>query len=538
MNTMKFTGPWRALLLALAISLTGLVALTQSGTATAVGTAKSGTTAPIVMTEGGAIRGTTVSDSIAFRGIPYAAPPVGELRWKAPQPAAHWSGVRDGSQFGPSSPQPRVPLTNVGGELSEDSLYLNVSVPGLVGKGRPVLVWFHGGGSVLGAGRDYEPAKLAAKGVVVVTVNYRLGALGFLAHPALAEYPGGPSGNYGLMDQQAALRWVHRNIDRFGGDEDNVTIAGQSSGGLSVLAHLTSPGSQGLFQKAIVQSGSFALNQESHATAEAAGQAFAGQLIDGPQTAEKLRSIPVADLVANYPLAAIPGYVDGKVLQRTIGESLASGRFARVPVLQGTDHDEEAVFTAIGLAVSQGRFVPAQGVTADNYQEKIAYVLGVSAERASEVAAEYPLSDFGSATQALDVLAGDASFVAGAAQVNTWIAGRVPTYHYEFNDDAAPLRYPPPLDPAVATHGSELTYVFDLPDAVFQAPLTADQERLADTIRTAWARFATTGSPSTKALPWPSVGTDTSRVMSLETPQSRLSTDYAARHHLAFWAQG
>ena len=212
-----------------------------------------------------------------------------------------------------------MPLTNVGGELSEDSLYLNVSTPGVTGKDRPVLVWFHGGGNVLGAGRDYEPAKLAAKGVVVVTVNYRLGALGFLAHPALADYPGGPSGNYGLMDQQAALQWVQRNIDRFGGDHRNVTIAGQSSGGLSVLVHLTSPGSRGLFHKAILQSGSFALRQQSHEAAEAFGEQFIGTLGVTEQTAEQLRRIPVEDLVNNFPIATIPGYVDGTVLERSIG---------------------------------------------------------------------------------------------------------------------------------------------------------------------------------------------------------------------------
>ena len=360
-----------------------------------------------------------MNGSVAYRGIPYAAPPVGELRWKPPQPAAKWTGVRDGSQFGPSSPQQRTPLSNVGGVLSEDSLYLNVSTPRVSAKDRPVIVWFHGGGQGLGAGRDYEPAKLAAKGAVVVTVNYRLGALGFLAHPALAENPGGPSGNYGLMDQQAALRWVQQNIDKFGGDRRNVTIAGQSSGGLSVLVHLTSPGSRGLFHKAILQSGSFALTQDSHATAEAAGKAFVEKLDITEPTAEQLRSIPVDDLVDNFPFATIPGYVDGEVLQRSVGESLATGQFARVPILQGTNNDEEAVFLTIGLAVSQGRFVPAENVTAENYQEKIASVLGVSAERAAEVAAEYPLSSYGSATQALSVLVGDASFVAGAAQVNS-----------------------------------------------------------------------------------------------------------------------
>jgi para-nitrobenzyl esterase len=525
---------WRALSPVLTVALAGLVVLTQGGNA--VADTSSATRAPIVKTEGGSIRGLDVNGSIAYRGIPYAAPPVGELRWRPPQPAAKWTGVRDGSQFGPSSPQQRTPLTNVGGPLSEDSLYLNVSTPSVAGSDRPVIVWFHGGGHGLGAGRDYEPAKLTAKGAVVVTVNYRLGALGFLAHPALAEYPGGPSGNYGLMDQQAALRWVQKNIDRFGGDRRNVTIAGQSSGGLSVLVHLTSPGSQGLFQKAILQSGAFALEQESHAAAEAASQAFVEKLGITDQTAERLRSIPVDDLVNSFPTAIIPGYVDGKVLQRPVGEALAAGQFARVPILQGTDHDEEAVFLTIGLAVSQGRFVPATGITAENYQEKIAAVLGVSGERAAEVAAEYPLSSYASATQALSVVVGDASFVAGAAQVNTWVSGLVPAFLYEFNDDAAPLRYPPPLNPPVATHGSELTYVFDLPDAPYQGALSAGQETLADSIRAAWASFAATGNPSTKALPWPTAGA-TLQAMSLEAPQPRLSSDYADRHHVEFWLQ-
>ena len=161
--------------------------------------------------------------------------------------------------------------------------------------GLPVLVWIHGGRFTLGAGRDYDGTKLAATGIVVVTINCRLGVLGFLAHPALASRPGGPSGNYGLMDQQAALRWVQRNIRRFGGNPDNVTIAGQSSGGTSVLVHLISPASRGLFHRAIVQSGSFALRQQSLAAAEADGQAFAAKAGCPDQTADCLRRLPAAD---------------------------------------------------------------------------------------------------------------------------------------------------------------------------------------------------------------------------------------------------
>ena len=162
-----------------------------------------------------------------------------------------------------------------------------------------MLVWIHGGGLVQDGARNYDGTKLAADGAVVVTINYRLGALGFLAHPALASRPGGPAGNYGLMDQQAALRWVQRNIARFGGDPDNVTIAGESAGGLSVLAQMVSSGARGLFQRAIVQSGTFALNQRPLATAEAAGQTFATAVGCPDQTAACLRSVPVSDLVAS-----------------------------------------------------------------------------------------------------------------------------------------------------------------------------------------------------------------------------------------------
>src|SRR6516165_750157 len=179
--------------------------------------------APVVTTDDGAVRGMTAGTVDEFLGIPYAAPPTGNLRWRPPQPPAEWQGIRDATQFGPSCPQP--PSRSVPGPFSEDCLYLNVYTPTLPGgdeggDGRlPVLVWIHGGGLTQDAGRNYDPAKLAADGVVVVTINYRLGALGFLAHPALASRPGGPAGNYGLMDQQAALRWVRDNIAGFGGTQ-------------------------------------------------------------------------------------------------------------------------------------------------------------------------------------------------------------------------------------------------------------------------------------------------------------------------------
>ena len=401
-----------------------------------------------------------------------------------------------------------------------------------------MLVWIHGGRFTLGAGRDYDGTKLAADGIVVVTINYRLGALGFLAHPALASRPGGPSGNYGLMDQQAALRWVQDNIRRFGGDPRNVTIAGQSSGGTSVLAHLVSAGSRGLFHRAIVQSGSFALTQQSLAAAEAAGEAFAAKAGCPDQTADCLRRLPVADLVSSFPGAAIPGVVDGAVLEESVGTALAAGRFARVPILNGINHDEERDFVTAAEAVIGGAFVPVpEPVTAESYQRVIALVLGVPTARAAAIAAEYPLTAYPSPPVAFSALVSDANFACPALQIDRWTSRWVPTFAYEFNDDNAPLRYPPPLTgPPVATHKSEFPYLFDLPDAPLQGPLSPDQQALAASMRAAWVNFAASGNPASAAVPWPAFGADGMQMLSLVPPRPQVETDFASRHHCAFWA--
>ncbi|MGW2964484.1 carboxylesterase/lipase family protein [Streptomyces sp. NPDC001220] len=500
------------------------------------GSAGSGRT-PVVTIDDGAVRGTAVPGGYTFRGLPYAAAPTGDLRWQPPQPAAHWKDVRDAAAYAPSCPQP---MSTTAGAQSEDCLYLNVTTPAADNhfrhNHRPVIVWFHGGGLVTGAGRDYDPSKLAAEGSVVVTVNYRLGALGYLAHPALASQDGS-SGNYGLMDQQAALRWVQRNIGRFGGSPHKVAIAGESAGGESVLAHLTSPGSRGLFQRAIVQSGTFALDQLPLAKAEADGKTFADSVDCTDQSADCLRKVPVDKLVAKYP----PSYphaaiIDGKVLKESIGTSLAAGRFARVPVLNGSNHDEEQIILATGATLHNGAYTPLPkgGVTAENYQQAIATALGVTDAQAKAVADEYPASSYATPAVALGTLLGDADFASTAVQVDQWTSRHVPTYAYEFNDDAAPPRYLP-VNPPVATHLSELTYLFDLPDAPGKNPLSADQEKLAQTMRAAWVHFAATGNPSTPAAHWPSFH-DSTDMTSLVAPAPAHESDFAAKHHYAFWA--
>jgi para-nitrobenzyl esterase len=529
-----------AALAALTLTAAGATAAEAGAAAAASGSGGD----PIVTTSDGAVRGAAVPGSTvdAFLGLPYAAPPTGNLRWRPPQSPTQWRGVRDATSFAPSCPQnptfnPFLPP----GPTSEDCLYLSVYTPTLRhDASRPVLVWIHGGALTEDAGRNYDGSELAADGIVVVTINYRLGALGFLAHPALASRPGGPAGNYGLMDQQAALRWVQANIGRFGGDPHNVTIAGESAGGLSVLAQLVSRSSRGLFQRAIIQSGSFALNQQPLAAAEAAGEAFAAQAGCPDQTAECLRHLPVSTLLAHQSGVYIPSVVDGRVLTESIGTALAAGRFARVPILNGTNYDEERIFVSFGHAISGGTnvMIPGSAVTAGSYQSDIAAVLGVPAARAAAIAAEYPPAAYPSPTVAFSALAGDANFACPALRIDQWTSQRVPVFAYEFNDDSAPLRFTPPLvGPPVATHGSELQYLFDLPNAPVPGTLNADQEALAASMRAAWASFAASGNPGSAAVPWPAFG-DGAQMLSLVPPRPQAEADFAARHHCSFWAVG
>jgi len=518
-------------------SAAGLAAaVLAAGASGAVASPASSSANPVVRVDGGLVRGADVAGVDSFLGLPYAAPPTGNLRWRPPRPDAGWSGVRDATQFGPSCPQAASPFAPPGA-FSEDCLYLNVYAPPVGSNdqgGRPVLVWIHGGGLVQDGARDYDGTKLAADGTVVVTINYRLGALGFLAHPALASRPGGAAGNYGLMDQQAALRWVQRNIARFGGDPRNVTIAGQSAGGLSVLAQMVSPGARGLFQRAIVQSGTFALNQRPLATAETAGQTFATAVGCPDQSAACLRNVPVSDLVSKFGVE-IPGVVDGSVLTQPIGAALARGQFTRVPVINGITHDEELLFVdGLKLTVSQGTNIPLAAPldgSSANYQADIAQALGVSPARAAAIAAVYPLSANPTRPdEVFSLLVSDASFACPALQVDRWTAARgVPTYAYQFNDDAAPG-----FGLGQATHGAELPYLFDLPNT--PVTLDPDQQALAASMRADWARFARTGDPSSRALPWPTF--NGTRVLSLVPLQSQVTTDFATAHHCSFWAAG
>jgi para-nitrobenzyl esterase len=489
---------------------------------------------PIAATASGRLRGAAAGAMDEFLGVPYAAPPAGPLRWRPPQPAAPWSGVRSATRFGPHCPQSgsRFGLAS----MSENCLFLNVyTPPGASSRGSgalPVMVWIHGGDLTAGESDDYDPAGLVRDGVIVVTINYRLGALGFLAHPALATRKGGSSGDYGLMDQQAALRWVQGNIRAFGGNPRDVTIAGESAGGLSVLAQLVSPAARGLFARAIIESGSYSPLQPSLATAEASGEAFAAKAGCASQTAACLRRLPVQTILDDQ--GAVGPNIAAAVLPQSIGTALASGDFSHVPVIDGTNHDEWRLFVAI--------FEPLTGqVTAANYQSMIASTASVSPAEAAAAAARYPLGSFPDPAEALGAVGTDAIFSCPALTADDELSRFAPVYAYEFNDEHAPELFlpPPPISGFSygATHASELQYLFRLNVSPFPATLTPGQQRLAASMQQYWASFARQGSPSAPGAPsWPRFHSGSQRMISLIPPAPQAETGFAAGHRCAFWA--
>jgi para-nitrobenzyl esterase len=522
----------RGRLAAGAVAASALVAGGPATASAAAGPAAGATAGPVVQTHSGAVRGTTVNGVREFLGIPYAAPPVGRLRWHAPEPPARWAGIRPATAFAPHCPQVASPFGEA--STSEDCLFLNVFTPAHAIAGTtPVIVWIHGGALVTGESDDYDPAALVSDGVTVVTINYRLGALGFLADSALAN-PAGAAGNYGLMDQQAALRWVRANITGFGGSRRNVTVAGESAGGVSVLAALASPGARGLFQRAIVESGTHNVTETPLATAESQGAAFAAKVGCGSAgsaaaAAACLRQVPVAPLLASQG-TTVPD-VDGLVLRQQITTAVAAGEFNRVPVIMGTNRDEWRLF--VGAGQLQG--VPA--VTPANYQALISGTLSVPAATAAQIAAQYPLSDFPDPGLALGAVGTDAIFACPSLSVESALSRFVPTFGYEFNDQNAPERFIPSVGfPYGAAHASELQYLFGLPTAPIAGALDAAQQRLAAQMQRYWASEAAFGSPQTPGQPrWPLLRAQAQRLLSLSEPQPAVETDFAAEHQCAFW---
>jgi para-nitrobenzyl esterase len=455
---------------------------------------------PVV--EGGAIHGAQSSGIWSYLGIPYAAPPVGDLRWKPPQPVVPWKGVRDCTAYGPSCPQQLSlelgPLRI--GKTSEDCLYLNVWTPAASpGERLPVMVWIHGGSFTSGSGSMpiYSGETLARAGkVVVVTINYRLGALGFLAHPALsAESPQGVSGNYGLLDQIAALRWVQKNIAAFGGDPRRVTAFGESAGAISILDLTASPLAAGLFQRAIVESG--ILQEAGMGTqtgwslqqAERAGEKFVRGLgVTGPDALEAMRKLSADQLLAaaaaqptDFLTEGLPckPVIDGYVLPESATDVFAAGKQMDVPLLIGSNSDEGELF------------VPMMGeVTVAQYH---AYLKASFGTWAPQVLALYPATSTQQVLPALSRLLTEMGFAATArfAAASMDAAGKASAYLYQFS------RVPGislPGFPKGAFHGLEIPYVFGKM-GVFGVKDPVDLG-LSDQIMAMWATFAATGDPN------------------------------------------
>ena len=529
----------------------------------------------LVQTSTGPVEGFENEGVFSYRGIPYAAPPLGELRWKPPVEPAGWTDTLATIERPNGCVQAAFNGLPIPGFVaSEDCLYVNVDTP-TEGTGLPVMVWIHGGGFTLGEGVQADggtAGDLIARqtGSVVVNMNYRLGQLGFLAHAELsAESPDDASGNYGLMDQTAALRWVRDNIEVFGGDSDNVTIFGESAGAFSVCSHLVSPRSAGLFHKAILQSGSCERPWPGLADAEAQGDvlgdllgcsdAAEGELacMRGKDATEVLATLPPAPNFGFNPSEVVGGswgpVLDGAFFTEQPSDSFESGNFNQVPTILGFTRDEARLFVWLGEIEESAPLV----VTPENYQAQIARLVGGDMELAAQAAVEYPIEDFSQPIVALAEVATDVIFRCPGKQEVAKLAAYVPAYLYQFEYPNGRSQLELAIEFNVldaelptyglgAFHAADVPYVFgyspilgfDLSDGLELLlnewePDTAD-ERVWSNMLGYFARFAATGDPNAEgAAPWPSYDADSDEHLILDDPV-RSGTNVADK--CSFWA--
>lgn len=459
--------------------------------------------APRAKTRDGMLQGKTDGKVNTFLGIPYAAPPVGNLRWKPPRPPAKWSGVRMTTEFGYHCMQGTVygPPDFPDPGPSEDCLFLNVWVPLAHESAKlPVMVWIHGGGLAAGAGsgRAANGYNLATRGVIVVTLNYRLGIWGFLVHPELAKESGHNSaGNYGLMDQAAALRWVHDNIASFGGDPRNVTIFGESAGAQSVNAQMASPLARGLFRKAIAESGSvFGAGGSDLMSARAESDPKLVKEKLGVSTLAELRAVPAEQLLKTFGDAPVAFKfqnvaADGYFLPEPVAAIFAAGKQNDVPLLVGWNHDEANVFFA--------RTTPAP--TADWMKERAKKDFG---DKADALLKLYPIdTDELMRRSALDYTSDTwislLTWYWPEAQIKT---GKQPVYRFRF--DQGPIPKDPKAPHLGAYHSVEVQYVFGNLDANKNMEWTSADRQVSDIMQRYWTNFAKNGNPNGASLAsWP-----------------------------------
>lgn len=474
-----------------------------SSTAT-VAAAMMPTATPVARVAAGSLAG--IHDAATgvdeFRGIPYAVPPVGPLRWKPPQSPNAWTGVRAADHFGPRCMQ--LPLFGDmvfrSDGMSEDCLYLNVWTPAAgEGKKLPVLVYFYGGGFVGGDGSEYryDGASLARRGIVTVTVNYRLGVFGFLALPALAdESPHQATGNYGLLDQVAALQWVRRNIAAFGGNPDEVTIGGESAGSMAVSALMASPLSKGLIQRAIGESGAVFGNlaPRPRALAEQQGEAFEKHV--GARSLARLRAMPAGVLLAACADKGVPDFVpviDGWFLPRSPAAIYEAGDQAHVPLLVGSN-SQEGVYTDL---------LKQQPPTPANYRAALEQKFGM---HAADLLKLYPGHDETEVQASGTALTGD-QFIAFAAWRWMYLqrkTGRAPVYYYYFTKARPAARDGSAGPDPGAVHSGEIEYALGNLATNRVYAWTGDDDKVSATMEGYFANFIKTGDPNGAGLPhWP-----------------------------------
>ncbi|WP_370455732.1 MULTISPECIES: carboxylesterase/lipase family protein [unclassified Imperialibacter] len=463
----------------------------------------------MVQIKSGKVSGGITADGkiTSFKGIPFAAPPVGDLRWKAPQPVKPWEGVKECTSFGASPMQGKpVPFSMWSKEflipdepISEDCLYLNIWTGAKSSKEKlPVLVWIYGGGFQSGGSGVpiYDGEATARKGIVFVSINYRVGVFGFLAHPELtAESPNKASGNYGLLDQVAALKWVNENIAAFGGDPSNVTIAGQSAGSMSVNCMVATPLAKGLFNRAIPESGAnFGRNQPSLQQAEEAGVKLAETMSAG--SLADLRKVSPEELM-KAPWGLRGSIIDGYVLPAHIADIFAAGKQNQVDLLTGWNQDEGLLFGPVK--------------NASDFKAQISQQYG---DNAGKVLTYYPASDDAEATQSQLNLSRDMIF---GLQNYAWAnvqakQGKTNVYVYRFT-----RKVPGTGEYAKygAFHTGEVPYAYDNLEFV-DRPWEAVDRELEATMSGYWANFVKTGNPNGKSLPeWPTYKPDAKQVMLL-----------------------
>ncbi len=489
-----------------------------------------------VRTSSGPVIGVRKGTSDWFLGIPYAAPPVRDLRWRPPVPPQTWSAPREATAFAGWCMQV-APEGFSKPTLNEDCLYLNVIAPHKalrLHKKRAVMIWIHGGGARQGRSDDYDPTPLVEQGdVVFVSLNYRLNILGFLAHPAL-DREGHAFANYGLMDQQFAMAWVRDNIAAFGGDPNNVTIIGESSGGANIFNHLASPLSATMFHRAIVESGSlwygsFApfydglpLDQ-----AETSGVKVADILhCPDHKDASCLRRAPIEALAA--AIKQVPTYsfgvvVDGTVMPRTTRDAISSGAFARVPIINGSNHDEWTWVEGLN-EIRAGHSLAERDITRN--------LEATFGKEAGKIVPHYPPSRFsGSAGAASARAVTDGLFVCPLLALNSALTKYARVWGFEFNDSNAPYPFPKVSFPYGAAHTLEMRYIFkDYTGAVGDLKsLSADQLRLSADMVRYWTTFAKTGNPNGNGVQhWPSLN-DGDTYLSLLPPRPILTQSAAIK---------